>query len=349
MRKFDLNKEAEQILTPSVINLLTEIHEYKGKQDLYIEAKPDVLSSLLSIARVQSVSSSNKIEGIYTTDKRIKELVNEKVAPKNRNEEEIAGYRDVLELIHENYNYININSSTILQLHRDLYKYSGVGIGGKYKTSQNYIEETLNDGTKVTRFVPLNAVETPIAIEELCNSYNNEIVKGRTDPLLLMVLFIFDFVSIHPFNDGNGRMSRLLTLLLLYKSNYIVGKYISIEKIIEKTKDSYYDVLKKSSNGWQNEENDYSFFAQYYLGIILNAYKDFSSRVEYIANNKLTAIERIILLFEESYIPIKKSYILEKCPDISETTVERLLNILLKSGRIEKIPKGRFTEYRWLK
>lgn len=348
MRKFNLNNEASQIINQNIINLLTQIHEFKGKQDIYTETKPDILSSLLSVAKIQSISSSNKIEGIYTADKRIKELVSEKVIPKNRNEEEIAGYRDVLELIHENYNYININSNTILQLHRDLYKYSG-NIGGSFKTNQNYIEETLNDGTKVTRFIPLNAVETPIAIEELCNSYNNEIALGQIDPLLLICLFIFDFVSIHPFNDGNGRMSRLLTLLLLYKSNYIVGKYISIEKIIETTKESYYDALKKSSDRWQTESNDYCYFVEYYLGVILNAYKEFSSRFEYIINNKLTATQRITILFKESYVPINKSYILEKCPNISETTIERVLSTLLKDKKIEKISNGKLTKYKWVK
>ena len=212
-----------------------------------------------------------------------------------------------------------------------------------------YSESTLfEDGIK-SFTITLNAVETPIAIEELCNSYNNEIALGQIDPLLLICLFIFDFVSIHPFNDGNGRMSRLLTLLLLYKSNYIVGKYISIEKIIETTKESYYDALKKSSDGWQTESNDYSYFVEYYLGVILNAYKEFSSRFEYIINNKLTATQRITILFKESYVPINKSYILEKCPNISETTIERVLSTLLKDKKIEKISNGKLTKYKWVK
>lgn len=347
MRNFNFSTESEKLLNNNIINLITEIHEYKGKQDLYIEAKSDILSSLLSIAKIQSTTASNKIEGIYTSDSRIEEIIKNKAIPKNRNEEEIAGYRDVLELIHENYEHIDITSNTILQLHRDLYKYSGTGYGGKFKSSQNYIEEILEDGSKLIRFVPLSAVETPTAIEELCNNYNNEINKGEIDSLLLISLFIFDFVSIHPFNDGNGRMSRLLTLLLLYKSNYIVGKYISIEKIIEQTKDSYYDTLQKSSNGWQNNKNDYTYFVEYYLGIILNAYREFSSRVEYITNKKMTSIERIIIIFQNSFVPISKSNILEKCPDISETTIERHLSILLKEGKITKISNGRFTKYKW--
>jgi len=349
MRKFDLLKESNLLMNNNIINLLSNIHEYKGKQSLYIEAKPDILSSLLSVARIQSTTSSNKIEGIYTTDQRIKEIINNNVKPKNRNEEEIAGYRDVLNTIHENYDYIDINSNIILQLHRDLYKYAGLSYGGKFKNSQNYIEETLEDGTKRTRFTPLSPVETPIAVEELCNSYNEIINKGEVDPLLVIPIFILDFVSIHPFNDGNGRISRLLTLLLLYKSGYIVGKYISIEKIIEETKETYYDALKKSSVNWHNNQNDYSYFVEYYLGIILSAYKEFASRVEYLTNKKLTAIERISVLFMESVSPINKSYLMERCPDISETTIERSLNTLLKEKKIEKISGGRFTEYKWIK
>lgn len=348
MRLFDLNKECNTLLNNNIINLLSNIHEYKGKQTLYIEAKTDILSSLLSIAKVQSTSSSNKIEGIHTTDKRINEIVNNKVEPKNRNEEEIAGYRDVLNIIHENYDYIDISSNVILQLHRDLYKYAGIGFGGKYKNSQNYIEKTLEDGTKKNRFTPLSPVETPIAIENLCNSYNNAVSEGKIDPLLLIPTFIFDFVSIHPFNDGNGRMSRLLTLLLLYKSGYIVGKYISIEKIIEETKETYYETLEKSSVNWHDNNNDYSFFVEYYLGVILSAYKEFSYRVEYITNKKLTAIERVKYIFINSVAPINKAYILEKCPDISETTVERVLSTLVNEKLIKKISGGRFTRYQWI-
>ena len=348
MRNFDLKEKVIYLMNNNIINLLSMIHEYKGKQTLYIEAQPDILTSLLSIAKIQSTSSSNKIEGIFTTEERLNEIVNEKVKPKTRNEEEIAGYRDVLNTIHDNYDYIDINSNVILQLHRDLYKYSGISYGGKFKNSQNYIEEELEDGTKRIRFTPLSPVETPIAIDELCKSYNEIVNKGEIDPLLVIPIFILDFVSIHPFNDGNGRMSRLLTLLLLYKAGYIVGKYISIEKIIEDTKETYYDSLEKSSVNWHNNGNDYTYFVEYYLGVILSAYKEFSSRVEYVTNKKLTAIERISIIFMESVSPINKSYLMEKCPDISETTIERSLSTLLNEKKIEKISGGRFTEYKWI-
>lgn len=348
MRKFNLLEEYHSIISNSnIINLISKIHEYKGKQSYLLETKKDSLETLLKVAKIQSTSSSNKIEGIYTTDKRINEIVNQKLEPKNRNEEEIAGYRDVLTLIHENYNFIDINQNTILQLHRDLYKYTGYSYGGKFKNSQNFIEEENEKGEKKIRFTPLSPVETPIAIEELCKNYNELVNNESCDLLVLIPIFILDFVSIHPFNDGNGRMSRLLTLLLLYKANYMVGKYISIEKIIEETKESYYDTLEKSSVSWHNNENDYSYFVEYYLGIILNAYKEFDSRINIVENKKITAYDRIIGIFKDNIIPIDKAFIINKCPDLSETTIERVLNKLLKEDKIVKISGGRYTKYKW--
>ena len=348
MRKFDLIEEYNSIISNSnIINLISKIHEYKGKQSYLLETKKDTLDTLLKVAKIESTSSSNRIEGIYTTDKRINELVIEKLKPKNRNEEEIAGYRDVLSLIHENYNFIDINKNMILQLHRDLYKYTGYSYGGKFKNSQNFIEEINESGEKKIRFTPLSPVETPIAIEDLCNKYNEIVNSESCDLLVLIPIFILDFVSVHPFNDGNGRMSRLLTLLLLYKADYLVGKYISIEKIIEDTKDSYYDTLEKSSIRWHSNENDYSYFVEYYLGIILNAYRQFDSRINVVDNKKITAYDRLINIFKDNIIPLDKAFIMNKCPDISETTIERALNKLLNDDKIVKISGGRYTKYKW--
>lgn len=345
MRKYDLRYEAEKLLTTNVVNLISLIHEYKGKQNLYIESKKDILTSLLGIAKIQSSEYSNKIEGIKTTDERIKQIINDKVEPKNRNEEEIAGYRDVLQLIHENYENIPVSSNVILQLHKNLYKYSASSTAGKYKNSDNVIEEQDEFGNKKIRFKPVSALETPSSLQKLCDSYNDEILKGEVDSLLLIAIFIIDFLSIHPFCDGNGRMSRLLTLLLLYKSGYIVGKYISIEKIVENSKDSYYDSLKKSSVGWHNNKNDYSFFVEYYLGVFLRAYKDFSNRVEYITNKKLTVKDRVKIIIEKKVTKTTKKEIIEMCPDISEGSIERALGELLNEGVILKISGGRFTSY----
>ena len=345
MREFDFKASATKLLTNDVVNLLGCIHEYKGQQNLFIEAKADVLMHLLEIAKIQSTEASNRIEGIYTSDERIKALVQEKSAPRNRNENEIAGYRDVLATIHENYDYIPPRANVILQLHRDLYQYSGMGIGGHFKNTDNVIEEELEDGTKRVRFCPATAFETPEMIENLCNQFLREVDRGEVDPLLLIPMFVLDFLCIHPFNDGNGRMSRLLTLLLLYRSGYIVGKYISIEMLIEKTKDTYYDALQASSTGWHDGTNDYMPFVSYTLGIIKSAYKTFSERVEHLTTKGISKPERVRQFIENRLGKVTKKDIMDACPDISATTIERTLGDLVKNGTIIKIGNGRGTGY----
>lgn len=345
MREFNFKASAAMLLTNDIVNMLGYIHEYKGQQNLFIEAKADVLSHLLEIAKIQSTEASNRIEGIYTSDERIKALVQEKSSPRNRNENEIAGYRDVLATIHENYDYIPPRANVILQLHRDLYQYSGIGIGGHFKNTDNVIEEELEDGTKRVRFRPATAFETPDMIESLCNQYLREVDQGEVDPLLLIPMFVLDFLCIHPFNDGNGRMSRLLTLLLLYRSGYIVGKYISIEMLIEKTKDTYYDALQASSAGWHDGTNDYIPFVSYTLGIIKNAYKTFSERVEHLTTKGITKPERVRQFIENKLGKVTKKDIMDACPDISTTTIEKALGELVKDGIIIKIGNGRGTGY----
>jgi len=345
MREFDFKASAAKLLTNDIVNMLGYIHEYKGQQNLFIEAKADVLSHLLEIAKIQSTEASNRIEGIYTSDERIKALVKEKSAPRNRNENEIAGYRDVLATIHENYDYIPPRANVILQLHRDLYQYSGMGIGGHFKNTDNVIEEELDDGTKRVRFRPATAFETPDMIENLCNQFLREVDRGEVDPLLLIPMFVLDFLCIHPFNDGNGRMSRLLTLLLLYRSGYIVGKYISIEMLIEKTKDTYYDALQASSTDWHDGTNDYMPFVSYTLGIIKSAYKTFSDRVEHLTTKGITKPERVRQFIENKLGKVTKKDIMDACPDISATTIERTLGDLVKDGTIIKIGTGRNTAY----
>ena len=345
MREFDFKTAAEKLLTNDIVNMLGFIHEYKGQQTLFIEAKADVLSHLLEIAKIQSTEASNRIEGIYTSDERIQALVKEKSEPRNRNENEIAGYRDVLATIHENYDYIPPRGGVILQLHRDLYQYSGFGIGGHFKNSDNVIEEELADGTKHVRFRPASAFETPELIDNLCNQFLREIDRGEIDPLLLIPMFVLDFLCIHPFNDGNGRMSRLLTLLLLYRSGYIVGKYISIEMLIEKTKDTYYDALQASSTGWHDGTNDYMPFVSYTLGIIKSAYKMFSERVEHLTTKGISKPERVRQFIENKLGKVTKKDIMDACPDISATTIEKALGDLVKNGTIIKIGNGRGTGY----
>ncbi len=347
MRDFDYTEKWKKMLTPEIVSFLTQIHEYKGEQALFIEAKADILTQLVEIAKIQSTEASNKIEGIYTSDERIRALVKNKTMPKTRNEQEIAGYRDVLNTIHDSYEYIPIKPSIILQLHRDLYKFEGFDIGGKYKSADNIIEEEDNQGNKYIRFEPVHAWETSEAMEELCNSFEKALITNRVESLILIPMFILDFLCIHPFNDGNGRMSRLLTLLLLYREGYIVGKYISIEKLIETTKDLYYENLKSSSDNWYKNTNDYEPFVKYMLGIIVTAYREFSSRVKLLTIEGMSKPDRVREIIKETVGTVTKKEILEKCPDISQVTVQRALADLVESGEILKIGGGRYTKYTW--
>lgn len=347
MRTYDYNKKWQQLLTPEIVTMLSQIHEFKGEQNLFIEAQSDTLTQLVEIAKIQSTEASNKIEGIFTSDERLKKLVTNKTTPRSRNEQEIAGYRDVLSTIHDSYEFIPVRPSIILQLHRDLYKFSGKSIGGAYKNADNVIAEEDNEGNRFIRFQPIPAWETPKSIEALCDAFDDAIARNEADPLLIIPMFILDFLCIHPFNDGNGRMSRLLTLLLLYRAGYIVGKYISIEKVIETTKDTYYEALQSSSQGWHEEENDYAHFVRYMLGVILSAYRDFSSRVRVLTTSRMSKPDRIREIIKDTFGKITKTEIMQKCPDISQVTVQRALNDLIKNGDIIKIGGGRYTSYIW--
>lgn len=347
MREFNYKSEYAKLLTPDIVNLLTVIHEFKGEQTLFLEAESDLLTQLLEIAKIQSTEASNRIEGIITTDERLKLIVREKTMPKTRSEKEIAGYRDVLTTIHESYDYIPPRSSMILQLHRDLYKFSGMSIGGNFKNSDNVIAEKLPDGTQRVRFQPVSAWETPETMDRLCDEFIKSVNDPEMDPLLLIPMFILDFLCIHPFNDGNGRMSRLLTLLLLYRSGYIVGKYISIEKLITDSKETYYEALQESSYEWYEGTNDYLPFVRYMLGVIAAAYREFSSRVKFLSTGGFTKAERIRELIKDHLGKITKAELMELCPDISQATVQRTLAELLANGEITKIGGGRYTSYIW--
>lgn len=344
MRNFDYIVNPAKLLTPEIVQMVSSIHEHKGKQELFLEANADELKTLLEVALIQSTGASNRIEGIFTSDKRLEELVRQKAEPCNRSEQEIAGYREVLSAIHEGYEYINPRPNIILQLHRDLYSYSQGTAGGSFKNSDNVIAETDADGRQ-KRFIPVPAFQTAEAMEELCTRFLEAWEADRIDKLVLIPMFILDFLCIHPFNDGNGRMSRLLTLLLFYKEGYIVGKYVSIEKLIEKTKETYYEALQASSNGWNEGENSYEPFVKYYLGIMLKAYTEFESRVEYLKHRGLSKPDRIKAVIDNKVGKITKKEIMELCPDISKVTVERTLTNLVKNGYIAKVGAGPSTGY----
>lgn len=347
MREYDYSNKWMSLLTPDIVALLTKIHEFKGEQTLYIEAYSDTLSEMTSIAKIQSTEASNKIEGIYTSDERLKKIVQDKTMPKTRDEQEIAGYRDVLKIIHDSHDHIPPKPSIILQLHRDLYKFGGFETGGKYKSTDNVIAEIDSQGNKKSRFVPVPAWETSESIEKLCKAYEDIMSTGKVDPLIIIPMYVLDFLCIHPFSDGNGRISRLLTLLLLYRSGYIVGKYISIEKLIEVTKETYYDVLQESSFNWHEEKNNYEPFVKYILGVVVNAYREFSSRVKLLTTSGVSKPDRIRELIKNNLGKITKAEIMQKCPDISQVTVQRTLNDLQKKGEIVKISGGRYSSYVW--
>lgn len=344
MRSFDYNKLKDYQWDSEVLGLVAQIHEFKGRQEMYLKQKPATLEKLIEIAKVQSTEASNKIEGIVTTSTRIQQLCMDKTTPRNRDEEEIMGYRDVLNTIHESYEYIPIRSSYILQLHRDLYQYSEKTIGGRYKNTQNVVAENHKDGTQRVIFMPLAPHETPGAIEEICESFNKVIDACTIDALILIPIFIHDFLCVHPFNDGNGRMSRLLTTLLLYRQGYVVGRYISIESKIEKTKEKYYAVLEQCGNGWHEAEEDPIPFVKYMLGIILAAYRDFESRIN-LVDDKLPAIEQVRGAIKEKIGKFTKSEIMELVPSIGKASVENSLKKLTEEGVIERHGSGKSTFY----
>ena len=345
MHIFDYQNAPAKLLTPEITALLSVIHEFKGKQELYLNAKTDVLNALTEVAKIQSTTSSNRIEGISTTDARMRELMSQKTMPRNRNEQEITGYRDVLKTIHESHDFISITPNVLLQLHRDLYSKLPQGFGGHWKLNDNVIEETDASGNTSIRFRPTSAVETPGAMDSLCAAYRRAVDDARFDPLILIPMFIFDFLCIHPFHDGNGRMSRLLTLLLLYRSGFMVGKYISIEMLIEGSKADYYEALQASSAHWHENECDMKPYVEYTLGIILKAYRELESRVSGIVTTRMSKANRIRAVMETTLGKVTKRDILFKCPDISTAMVEMTLKALLDEGVIRKTGRGRSTAY----
>ena len=347
MRDFNYSAIKDQKWDSEVLGLVAAIYKEAGKQELYLKQRPKELEKLVEIAKIQSTEASNAIEGIVTTSTRIRQLVEEKTTPKNRDEQEIAGYRDVLNIIHDSFDAIPITRNYILQLHKILYSHMNNPIAGQTKNVQNYISATYPDGHVEVLFTPLAPYETPEALDRICEEYNRVIGNMELEPLIAIPVFIHDFLCIHPFNDGNGRMSRLLTLLLLYRAGYIVGKYISIEKLIEKTKESYYEALQQSSLRWHEDENDYEPFVKYMLSVVVAAYRDFSARVALLTVEGRSKPDRIRELIKGTWGSITKSEILERCPDISQITVQRTLAELVENGQVIKIGGGRYTKYTW--
>lgn len=345
MRVFNYESLKNLMLPMETVKLISKINEYKGKQDLYLEQAPQILHTLKNVAVIQSTKASNAIEGIIITDKRLKGLMEEKADPYDRSEGEIAGYRDVLNLVHASHEAIPINPNVILQLHKQLYQYISTE-GGKWKNVDNVISETLPSGEKFIRFQPLSSFETPNAMENLCLELNERISKQDVEPLVLISVFILDFLSIHPFNDGNGRIARILTLLLLYKSNFEVGRYISLEKIIEDTKEGYYKALRQSSQGWHENENDILPWVNYILSTFVAAYKELESRVGLVVTGRGNKSARIKKYIENKIGFFTKEDIRNACPDVSDSTINRVLNDLKENKMIEPVGLGRNAKWK---
>ena len=344
MRTFNYSVIRNEKWDSDVLGLIAAIYREAGRQELYLKQRPDELEKLVEIAKIQSTEASNAIEGIVTTNTRIRQLVEEKTTPKNRDEQEIAGYRDVLSVIHESFDVIPITKNYILQLHKMLYSHMNNPIAGRTKTAQNYISATYPDGHTETLFTPLAPYETPEALDNICGEYNRVIGNMELEPLIAIPVFIHDFLCIHPFNDGNGRMSRLLTTLLLYRNGFYVGRYISLEAKIAKNKELYYSALAQSQTGWHEGTENKIPFIKYLLGTILAAYKDFENRME-LVEPKLTALEMVRRASMNKVGRFNKQDIRELCPTISDSSIEGALRKLVAAGELKKEGSGRNTCY----
>lgn len=344
MRSFNYSALKEQKWDSDILGLIAAIYKEAGKQEQYLKQRPQELAKLVEIAKIQSTEASNAIEGIVTTSTRIKQLVEEKTTPRNRDEQEIAGYRDVLNVIHESFDAIPITQNYILQMHKMLYSHMNNPLAGRTKSVQNYISATYPDGHTEILFTPLAPYETSEALDRICEEYNRVIGNLEVEPLIIIPIFIHDFLCIHPFNDGNGRMSRLLTTLLLYQNDFYIGKYISLEAKISKNKDLYYSVLSQSQAGWHEGKEDAVPFIKYILGTILASYKDFEERTS-LVQEKLPALEMVRMASKSKIGRFNKQDIRELCPTLSDSSIEGALRKLVAAGELKKEGKGKSTCY----
>lgn len=344
MRTFNYALIKDQKWDSELLGYIAAIYKEAGKQEMYLKQRPEELEKLVEIAKIQSTEASNAIEGIVTTSTRIRQLVENKTTPRNRDEQEIAGYRDVLGIIHESFDAIPITQNYILQLHKILYNHMNNPAAGRTKTVQNYISATYPDGHTETLFTPLSPFETPEALDSICDEYNRVIGNMELEPLIAIPVFIHDFLCIHPFNDGNGRMSRLLTTLLLYRSGFHVGKYISLESKIAQHKDLYYDALAASQIGWHEGKDDPVPFIKYLLSTILAAYRDFEDRFA-LVETKRSALETVRLASQNKIGRFTKQDIRELCPSLSLSSVEGSLRKLVEDGELKREGKGKGTFY----
>lgn len=330
--------------TAEQLTILRTIGEYQGKQELYFKQSPEILKGLQQVAIIESSESSNRLEGITAPHYRIEELITQDTKPRDRSEQEIAGYRDALNLIHQSAEHMPFSINAIQHLHAMIYRYLPHP-GGQWKTTDNEIVEILSDGKKRVRFVPSNAFETPASMEKLTKKYKKSIEEWQTEPLIVIPATILDFLCIHPFRDGNGRTARLLTLLLLYHFDYRVGKYISLERVFEESKESYYETLEKSSQNWHQGNHNLMPWMTYFWGVLLKAYKEFEGRVGTLTTGKGSKSQHISLTIENMIGPFSISDIERACPSVSRDTIRLVLRQLRDEGVIISQGKGRSAKW----
>jgi Fic family protein len=340
MHRYDYSFLDQGLLPARLINITGDIYTLQTLSLNRKEVYMDIFTELEAVAKVQSVKNSNEIEGIVTTVERVNAIVNGNSAPLNHNEQEIAGYRDALAIIHEIFDAIMISQNYILQLHKILYSHMNNPLAGRTKNVQNYISATYPDGNTKILFTPLAPYETPKALDAICDEYNRVIGNMELEPLIAIPVFIHDFLCIHPFNDGNGRMSRLLTTLLLYRSGFYVGKYISLEAKIAKNKDLYYEALQASQDGWLEGKDDPVPFIKYLLGTILAAYKDFGERFSLVEDKK-PALEIVRMATLKKIGRFTKQDIRELCPSLSISSIEGALRTLVDNGELRREGAGK--------
>ncbi len=348
MREFNYSLIRNQKWDSELLSLIAAIYKEAGKQELYLKQRPQELEKLVEIAKIQSTEASNAIEGIVTTSTRIRQLVEEKTTPHNRDEQEIAGYRDALNIIHESFDAIPVTQNYILQLHKIMYSHMNNPMAGRTKNVQNYITATYPDGHTEILFTPLEPYETPEALDRICGEFNKVIGNMELEPLIAIPVFIHDFLCIHPFNDGNGRMSRLLTSLLLYRCGFYVGRYISLEAKIAKNKDLYYSALSESQTGWHEGTEDAVPFIKYILGTVLAAYKDFEDRFA-LVEIKRTALETVRMASQSKIGRFTKQDIRELCPSLSLSAIEGALRKMVDDGELKREGSGKNICYYRLK
>lgn len=345
MRKFDYSKYKDFTWDSEMLSKISNIYYKRGKIEQLMLQNPLIFEKMIPNTTSQSVIASNAIEGIVTTNFRFKNLLNDNTLPSNRSEQEIKGYINAHEVINDNYKYIEVNKNYILQLHNILYKEVPQALfGGRFKNFQNYIRGYDNEGNIYNLFTPLAPYETPKAIELICNQYNNALEEENINLLIISLIFILDFLSIHPFNDGNGRMSRLLTNLLLYRLGYSIGKYISLENKINNSKELYYNALYESQKGWHEGNNNPLPFINYMLEIIESSYIELDEKVS-LLNQDLSAYEMVKRSLSNKIGRITKTEVIELLPILSPSSIEKSIHRLVKEEKLEKQGVGKATFY----